>query len=816
MRNEIAGKEPVKEREKVDNSATASAVMSGKRRVKLKASFFHKPWSRLDSYIFSEIHRPFLMAMMVYNGIFFIRTLAKLTELSEGMFEIPFTLFVFFFLSEIPEIFYVTVSLSFLFAAIAAMSRMSGDSEILAPQSLGLSFWRLSKPVIAYGFLLSAGLFVLTNWLGPKLNQVWQYKYADFMENVAIPSIQAGAVNQFGKGTMLYLDRVDQDRLADLVFINQSDDKEEILLADHASIYDTRELELFDAVKVDFPSAPEKGPEVLRAKRLEQSIPLPTDLGSSKMRGTDRDSLNTFQLIHFRDTDAEPWEQREANNEILERLVGPWICLIFSLFAVPMAAKHSRLSKSSGFGLSLVVFAVYFLVGKMSRDAGEQGDIPLWLGYAGPSILFLFIGILAQAGKHFWWSRYTHKFFDRIGGVKSRVSGRVTKKIKEIGKKARNGRGNTDGRAASHTFVFPSKLDVYVVRSFMSIFLLVQCSILVLFALIEYTQIAKHAQKNDIEPSVIIRYLLYKFPEMVDMTMFICLLIATLILFAVMSKNQEVTAVRAGGGSLQRLCLPLLFVGALASAASYTMENSFVPHTNGIALSLRNQIKKSREINYLRDVWIKSSPGEIVNFQYFDPRAGRLHQVTRYLTDTKNEVKLVRESFKSLVYTDRWIVEEPAERWAFSGAKEGGKITLDLDKIQPGTGITLNLERDDLTRKRRRPGEYSIKELRDYLHYIRQLGIVESGFQAELYAKYAQPLLPFFMMLLAMPLGFQFGRRGTFYGIGMGLVAGLIFWGLFELFKQLGASGVIHPLVGGLGIISFVGLFAIYRFVQLE
>ena len=38
-------------------------------------------WNRFDSYLFSEVHMPFLMAMLVYNGIFFIRIFSEIAQL---------------------------------------------------------------------------------------------------------------------------------------------------------------------------------------------------------------------------------------------------------------------------------------------------------------------------------------------------------------------------------------------------------------------------------------------------------------------------------------------------------------------------------------------------------------------------------------------------------------------------------------------------------------------------------------------------------------------------------------------------------------
>jgi lipopolysaccharide export LptBFGC system permease protein LptF len=76
--------------------------------------------------------------------------------------------------------------------------------------------------------------------------------------------------------------------------------------------------------------------------------------------------------------------------------------------------------------------------------------------------------------------------------------------------------------------------------------------------------------------------------------------------------------------------------------------------------------------------------------------------------------------------------------------------------------------------------------------------------------------MPLVMMILAMPLGFQFGRKGTLYGLATGLVGGLSFLGLFELVKQLGATGIINPVAAGWSVVVVFGSLALYRFINME
>ena len=204
-------------------------------------------------------------------------------------------------------------------------------------------------------------------------------------------------------------------------------------------------------------------------------------------------------------------------------------------------------------------------------------------------VLILVLGILVQIGKNRWWSQNFYRIGQPIARAFQWLGGLLSGWVKLL----RNGDRPTTGRASSSTFVFPSKLDFYTSRSFFSIYFLVQSTFVLIFMLVEYVQISKFIRQHNPEQGVVLRYFIYKFPEIINLTMFACLLISVLVLFAIMSRNQEVTAIRASGGSLHRLCLPLLLYGILISAAGYYFENSFLPQTNSLALSAKSKIKNS-------------------------------------------------------------------------------------------------------------------------------------------------------------------------------------------------------------------------------
>src|SRR4051795_2936553 len=85
-------------------------------------------------------------------------------------------------------------------------------------------------------------------------------------------------------------------------------------------------------------------------------------------------------------------------------------------------------------------------------------------------------------------------------------------------------------------------------------------------------------------------------------------------------------------------------------------------------------------------------------------------------------------------------------------------------------------------------------------HYINELSA--SGFNVvpltvDLQKKLAFPFVTIVMTLLAIPFGMTTGKRGTLYGIGIGIMLALSYWILGNAFAAIGKAGVLSPVMAG-------------------
>jgi lipopolysaccharide export LptBFGC system permease protein LptF len=86
-------------------------------------------------------------------------------------------------------------------------------------------------------------------------------------------------------------------------------------------------------------------------------------------------------------------------------------------------------------------------------------------------------------------------------------------------------------------------------------------------------------------------------------------------------------------------------------------------------------------------------------------------------------------------------------------------------------------------------------ELRDYVDSMQGSGLNMLQQLVDLHRKIAFPFVTIVMTLLAVPFAVTTGRRGTLYGIGVGIVLAMVYWTANNVFGVVGSLGIVAPIL---------------------
>src|SRR6185436_19891681 len=111
------------------------------------------------------------------------------------------------------------------------------------------------------------------------------------------------------------------------------------------------------------------------------------------------------------------------------------------------------------------------------------------------------------------------------------------------------------------TVHLPSILDRYIARAYIGYFVMVLVAFWSIFVLVNFMDLFDDVQRNRIKGIVVVHYYAFSTANILHLMAPVAVLIAALITFGVMSRRNEITAMKAAGISVYRASAPMLGLG---------------------------------------------------------------------------------------------------------------------------------------------------------------------------------------------------------------------------------------------------------------
>ncbi len=285
-------------------------------------------------------------------------------------------------------------------------------------------------------------------------------------------------------------------------------------------------------------------------------------------------------------------------------------------------------------------------------------------------------------------------------------------------------------------------------------------------------------------------------PECLVTVLPIALLLALLYALTHHARYNEITALRAAGVSLWRLCLPYFLVGFVASVALFALNEICVPRSTGWAERILNRyVHKSDD-----------APNQFHGFA--DARASRIWIFNEYRPQTAEmsgsivvNWTLPNGSIRKL-YADRAVYSKPG--WTFFNVKEFEQAsetapvvpflqTNELampDFAETPAVIENEIKMNEYQSLHSRKLNIPLSILWEYLRRHPNLPPAEAGqLLTKLYGRLAAPWTCLVVVLIAIPFGVASGRRNLFVGVAGSVFICFTFFVLQQVGLAMGQGG---------------------------
>jgi len=308
-------------------------------------------------------------------------------------------------------------------------------------------------------------------------------------------------------------------------------------------------------------------------------------------------------------------------------------------------------------------------------------------------------------------------------------------------------------------------------------------------------------------------YLFFLTPTLVYQTLPISVLVAILVAFQVLSKQNEVTAFKACGVSVHRLALPIFLASILFSAGLFAFDFYYVPGANRRQDALRDIIKGRATQTYLNPdrKWIWGSGSRIFYYKYLNPSDRTMAGAYVFELDP-NTFRMTRE-----VSAERAHWSETLKTWVFENGWTSdfrGTERISYRAYSVATFPELTEAPDYFLKEALQDKQMNFQQLDAYIRDLQQSGFDTVNLQVQFYRKFSVPLFATIMALIAVPFGFLVGQRGAMTGVGVSIGIALAYWGIGTLFEKIGNVSQLPPAMAAWSpdaLFSLAGMYLITR-----
>lgn len=795
----------------------------------------------LDRYISREVVTHSLLGLAVFTFVFFVPQLVRLMDLvvrhagSTGSITL-------LFLSVLPPVLIFSIPMAILVGVMIGLGRLSADSEIVALHACGISLRRLLLPIGYVAAGATAIALFITLWLSPLAVRTLRGLEEQILSSQAPFAVQPRVFDERFPGWVLYVQDVSAaaTHWRDVFLASSTNSGQtSITTAQDASIstgpgkheislrLSAGSTQTYDSRRPDRYSVTTFG-----------ATEIPIDLSrtsSVAAAASPTDAEKSFPAL-LRSRNGPNW--RMARIELQRRFAFPIACLVFALLGVAVGVRPRRGGRAIGVILTLVLIGGYYFIFVTGDHFARQGKLPPWLGIWAADIAAAIIGIIfLRRMEHIRRPNRILAWLDSLGrrGTPLRpqvANGAVTPigngpvAHNAVGNGAKNGFAINGATAVAHiastfrtkvvkrTLGFPLLLDLYLLRRFFYYLIVLLAGFVLIFDAFTLFDLLGDISKNHVAISVVLNYFRYLIPYMLYVLAPLAALVATLITLAVLTKNNEVIAVKASGISLYRLILPLGLAGCLVAGGMFAMGETILPYANQRQDALRNEIKGRPPQTYFQPAhqWIFGERAKIYNYEFFDPEAQLFGGLNVFELDPKTF------QIERRVYAARATWDASENTWILTAGWirdfQNGQIT----RFTPFRAYSLTELSEPPSYFRREvleSDQMNWRELSAYIKSLRQAGFDTSRLSVQWQEKFAYPLIAAIIVCLGAPFAFLVGTRGAIGGLALAVGIGITYRAVAQLLASMGTVGLLPAVLAGWAPDAIFAFLAVYFFLKM-
>lgn len=337
-------------------------------------------------------------------------------------------------------------------------------------------------------------------------------------------------------------------------------------------------------------------------------------------------------------------------------------------------------------------------------------------------------------------------------------------------------------------------LFFYVFRDFLKNVLTTLAMCLFLFVLFDFIhKSTKYLSLYKPETEDLVLFYLYQSPTFIVQILPIATLLASVITMVLLSRTNEVTAMRAAGMGPMRIGMPVAIGGLVLSLCSAFIGEVVVP-TTAKRMHYVEEVhikKKSQQKMYDGSKWFRDDK-TFYHFGQYDVVTQSIRDITiiemgngfrpekkRYIRSATFQPSTKNWQFKDIITYYFWA---------------NGSIAY--SESLPTQQAVLPVNPKKFQKDERQTHELSIGELAAFIERGESAGLDVSYFQVDYHVKLAFYFASFVVSLIGLRFGYRSERSlETAGGVLLAIAIGVLYWFILNSGSALGKRGTLPPFL---------------------
>ena len=354
------------------------------------------PWYSiplLDRWLFGQIIPPMIFAISAFTiislsvGVMF-DLIRKIVE-----YGLPVLQAIRALIYSLPSFLVLSFPMAVLLSTLLSYGKLSANSELLALRSLGITKTRIIAPAIAVSIFMTGLTFYFNDNLVPSSNKLAEstlrsgigssFNRGKSKRNIVFTRKGSRIATATNKPTTInkylthifYASRFENNVMREVTVLDFSrEDIKQILTANFASFNKDNSSWIFTDGSI---ISTDSSGQTTSIKFKQYTYPFvegPLDLAKVPKDASDMSLKEALEAERIYKKVGNLKEIRKIQVRIQEKFTLPCACLVFGLIGSSLGSKSNlRSSKSQGFGLSVILILIYYVMSFVFSSLGVKG-----------------------------------------------------------------------------------------------------------------------------------------------------------------------------------------------------------------------------------------------------------------------------------------------------------------------------------------------------------------------------------------------------------------------------------------------------------